>query len=83
MAPVIRGTLNISPKAQIKGSAVGKPLTNLVDKNEPKGTPIIPAIIVMAPNLKDTLFCANNITRQKVKRIKKYCNIILKFVKSS
>lgn len=56
MAPVIRGTLNINPNAQINGSAVGNRLTILVDKMEPKGTPMIPANIVMAPNLNETLF---------------------------
>lgn len=59
IAPVKRGTLNIKPKAHIRGSAVGKHFTIFCDKIDPKGTPIIPAIIVIAPNLNDTLIYQN------------------------
>lgn len=56
MAAAINGTLIKSPKAHNNGSAVGKRLTNVCERYDPKGTPIMPATIVRAPNLNETLF---------------------------
>ena len=51
----ISGALISKPMAQITGSDRGYRLPNLVDRKLPSGTPIIPAIIVITPNLNDTL----------------------------
>lgn len=55
MAPAINGALNKRPTAQIIGSERGYFFLRYVDKYDPNGTPQIPEVIVITPNLNETL----------------------------
>jgi len=55
----MRGVLVRSPNAQISGSALGFRALSFVDNQEPSGTPMSPATIVIAPNMNDTLKVQN------------------------
>ena len=55
MAPTSRGALRSKPVAQMYGSAFTFFAFSRWDRYDPSGTPMMPVVIVIAPNMNDTL----------------------------